>query len=648
MTPSSKKLILFKGIALSIPFLFLLLVETILRCCSYGSNLDSLFLTTANNQYYYLNKDISKRYFTTGQATTGNVEFFKKNKDANTFRLFVLGESAALGFPYPNNISFQRMLKYTMQQNYPDKDIEIINLSLTAINSYTFYDFGKELHNYLPDAILIYGGHNEYYGALGVASTSNVGSTSWGIGLIIKLRQTKIVQLLENSYNKIGSLAQKEQADNLMKYVVKDQLIKYNNEVYKKGIVQFENNLTSLLSLFHKQNIPVFIATVATNLKDQYPFQSYFSEGTDSAYYCNRLAMATTCFNENKTAEAEAIVGELYNQDSVYAKCSYLYGQICYNKGEYEKAYTLFKEAQRYDCLRFRAPEEINNVIRKQAASYPNTSLVDVETHFRQISKHGITGGSLLLEHVHPTICGHREIARSFYQQMEASGLIKKQSQFTIDSVFYSFPVLDFDSLSGEYACAKLRKGFPFYEKGNVITANTDLEQLALNYTTEKNWFESMKQLYQYAVSAKNYPMALDILRVRIIDNGYDASFYPLAGELCTIMNRYNEALAYYKKAFRLTPSFSLCREIITTALRNDNPEEAFLYVDYAIVNNTSSMDFRQLKAYLQDIIRLKKEFLVADPTQKKTLCLAIASAYSSIGNKDVSDTYYRQALILK
>lgn len=648
MTPSSRKLILFKGIALFIPFLFLLLVETILRCCNYGSNLDSLFLTTANNQYYYLNKDISKRYFTTGQATTGNVEFFKKNKDADTFRLFVLGESAALGFPYPNNISFQRMLKYTMQQRYPDKDIEIINLSLTAINSYTFYDFGKELHNYLPDAILIYGGHNEYYGALGVGSTSNLGSTPFFIRLIIKLRQTKIVQLIENSYNKIALSAQKEQSDNLMKYVVKDQLIKYNNEVYKKGIVQFENNLTSLLSLFRQQNIPVFISTVATNLKDQYPFQSYFSEGTDSAYYCNQLAVAATCFKENKTDEAETIIGKLYNQDSVYAMCSYLYGEICYSKGEYEKAYKLFKAAQRYDCLRFRAPEEINEVIRKQAELYTNTTLVDVETHFRQISEHGITGGSLLLEHVHPTIYGHREIARSFYRQMEASGLIKKQSQFITDSVLSSFPVLNFDSLSGEYACAKLRKGFPFYEKGNAITANTDLEKLALNYTTEKNWFESMKQLYQYAVSVKNYPMALDILRVRIIDNAYDASFYPVAGELCTIMNRYEEALTYYKKAFQLSPSFTVCREIITTALRNDNPEEAFLYVDYAIINNTSSMNFRQLKTYLQDIIRLKKDFLVVAPDQKKKLCLAIASAYSSIGNKDASNKYYQQALTLK
>ena len=72
-----------------------------------------------------------------------------------------------MGFPYPNNISFQRMLKYQLQKTNPDKDIEIINLALTAINSYTFYDFAQELVHFEPDAIFIYGGHNEYYGALG-------------------------------------------------------------------------------------------------------------------------------------------------------------------------------------------------------------------------------------------------------------------------------------------------------------------------------------------------------------------------------------------------------------------------------------------------------------------------------------------------
>ena len=122
------KNILWLLFSLGMPLLLLAGIEAGLRYAGYGVNLDDLFLSTPDGQYLYMNKDISKRYFTLSQATTGNPEFFKKEKDSRTFRMFVLGESAALGFPYPNNISFQRMLKYALREANPQRDIEIVNL----------------------------------------------------------------------------------------------------------------------------------------------------------------------------------------------------------------------------------------------------------------------------------------------------------------------------------------------------------------------------------------------------------------------------------------------------------------------------------------------------------------------------------------
>ena len=117
MSKTSKYLLMI-GIYLFLSLLFLIGIECGLRAFGYGVDLDHLFLQTANGKYLYLNKNISRRYFTQSQATNGNVEFFRKKKQKNTFRIFVLGESAAMGFPYPNNISFQRMLK--SRQRYRD------------------------------------------------------------------------------------------------------------------------------------------------------------------------------------------------------------------------------------------------------------------------------------------------------------------------------------------------------------------------------------------------------------------------------------------------------------------------------------------------------------------------------------------------
>jgi hypothetical protein len=41
------------------------------------------------------------------------------------------------------------------------------------VNSYTFYDKIDEILKEDPDAILIYAGHNEFYGELGIGSSKS-------------------------------------------------------------------------------------------------------------------------------------------------------------------------------------------------------------------------------------------------------------------------------------------------------------------------------------------------------------------------------------------------------------------------------------------------------------------------------------------
>ena len=107
-----------------------------------------------------MNDYASDKFFSdTANATKGNHEIFAVDKAPNTFRIFVLGESTTIGYPYFHNGSFHRWLQYRLARMYPERNFEIINLSLTAVNSYTVLDFGKQLAQYQPDAVLIYAGH---------------------------------------------------------------------------------------------------------------------------------------------------------------------------------------------------------------------------------------------------------------------------------------------------------------------------------------------------------------------------------------------------------------------------------------------------------------------------------------------------------
>jgi len=141
--PSKKRIMLFKGISIIlVPFIIICLIEFGLRLFHYGNNLNLFIDYNADKDYLVFNPDASKRYFTDESfATTGNHELFKKKKDKNTIRIFVLGESTTIGYPYFHNGSFHRWLQYRLEHNFPDKNFEIINLSLTAVNSYTVLGF---------------------------------------------------------------------------------------------------------------------------------------------------------------------------------------------------------------------------------------------------------------------------------------------------------------------------------------------------------------------------------------------------------------------------------------------------------------------------------------------------------------------------
>src|SRR5258705_423994 len=120
--PVNRNVFLFKVIAILLPFLFLLLLEVLLRTFHYGNDLRLFIEYAGNKDFLVLNPDASKRYFTNQSiATTGNREIFKKKKDANATRIFVLGESTTLGYPYFHNGSFHRWLQYHLMTNLYEK-----------------------------------------------------------------------------------------------------------------------------------------------------------------------------------------------------------------------------------------------------------------------------------------------------------------------------------------------------------------------------------------------------------------------------------------------------------------------------------------------------------------------------------------------
>ena len=195
----------FYAVIVLLPIIFLILLEIFLRLIDYGYNFEQW--VNIGEGKYMINPNIGKKYFPSGDFyPTKSQDEFDIHKKANTFRVFVLGGSSAEGFPFGPMGSFSRYVRRRLELVYPNTPVEVINIGMTAVNSYTLLDLLPGVLDQKPDLILIYAGHNEYYGALGVGSVESFGSSRTLIRLMLNLNEFKTTQLVRNSLHKVSSL----------------------------------------------------------------------------------------------------------------------------------------------------------------------------------------------------------------------------------------------------------------------------------------------------------------------------------------------------------------------------------------------------------------------------------------------------------
>lgn len=612
-----KRLWTFRTIAIVLPFLFLFMLEGGLRLFHYGYDTSVFIQTPDNSDYLVLNPAASKRYFTDQlNATTGNREPFRKTKEPGTLRIFVLGESTTIGYPYFHNGSFHRWLQYRLMRSFPDKKLEIVNLSLTAVNSYTVLGFAREVVRYEPDAVLIYTGHNEYYGALGVGSTNQLGSSPALVSSLLWLRQFRVIQLLTRVVGKLTHLFSSDASKagkTRMELMVAQQEIPYGSPLFDNGIQQFRTNMDKTLDIFHRKGIPVFLSNLVSNLRDQHPFISLPAADTTSAQYDYTIATQAWTNNDFPTAKQA------------------------------------FIRAKEMDALRFRAPESINDIITQLCSKYSNTHLVDTRAIFETASPHGIVGSSLLLEHVHPNLLGYALLSDAFYRALQQQNIIPADTakELSFPQLLTDMPITRIDSLSGAYRIDNLRNNWPFSSSGHdgppptreAWHLSTEEEDLSYALAFEHlPWEEAMRQLYDYYSKTEDWSKAATVMEGLCLEHPADPAWYEKTAMIFGKLKEDKKAIFYFSQAFNRDPNFSRARYLFVLCLQDDRPVDAIPYLDYAIANNTAGMNLQAVRADAIQIIRLEKQ--LGHDSSNTTLRDTIANVYEHMGNKTAAQKY--------
>ena len=540
---------LFKFLALVLPLVFILLLEGGLRLIGYGEPYQLFNKVIAENgtEYYVMNSEISKKYFrNTGFSSDNQSDLFLKNKTENTFRVFVQGASTVVGFPFYHNGSFPRMLKHRLSKTFPEKNIEVINTGITAVNSYTLWDLTDKIIEQDPDVVVIYAGHNEYYGALGAGSSVFIGNHPFLVRTYLKLKNMRFFQLLEAGYQKIF------QSDNsefkvgdttLMEVMAREQEIPYESDSFYAGVNQFESNLQKIISKYQAHDIPVILSTLVSNQKDIPPF---ISDDLDEQDFESLL-------NKDLTA-ASKLAGN-------NAKAAYRLGQF-YLEKQKDSAKKYFHIAKELDLLRFRAPERINEIIRELSAQ-DQVYLVNSKQIFESKSENGIMDNELLTEHVHPNVKGNFIIADAFYNKLRQLKFLGNWDNFIpYEKAFEDIPVTRIDSIRGKMIVEDLKRSWPYAldmsgknpVRGYHFMENPTFEERkAINlYSGREKWEDVMRQAYHTYKNSGDLESALRVSQSLISEFPEQYRVYEMAGNICMEMNKPDYAQFYFDKAAEL------------------------------------------------------------------------------------------------
>lgn len=519
-------------IVLSLPVVLLGLGEAGLRLAGYGHDLEPLFIPSPQQPaYLQANPRVVTRFFVDpAQAPSVSIEtaYFRAQKAPGTLRVFVQGESSAAGFPYGLGAALAGALDQRLERAFPGREVEVISTALAAVNSYALLDFADEIIAQQPDAVLVYVGHNEYLGILGVGSTLRVAASPLLTRAFLAVRELRLFQVMSRLLGRGGTQAVEGSpavADTLMERVAGERSIPLDSETYRAGLEQFDANLRRLLARYRAAGVPVFVGTLVSNERDQMPLAVLSGAEADSAGA---------------------------------AKTAYLAAQDTEAAGNYAAAREGYAWARDLDPLRFRAPSQFNAVIAT-AAEASDATVVDVHAAFVEASEHGLVGNELLLEHVHPNLDGYFLLADAYFDAMVARGIPgRPEVELSDGEARADLPVSEVDRLFGEYKVLRIKSGWPFaptWTAPQLPPPASEPERLAQDLYFERiSWPEAQDQLrrhYQATGDRTGYARVTTIL----------ADAFPFAGQLqfqsaaaLIQLERPADALRYSRRAVELEP----------------------------------------------------------------------------------------------
>ncbi len=406
-----------------IPLIILGGIELGLRVVGFGYPTDFFSrIQIGGLDYYVPNERFGFRFFPPAIARTATLFRFPVEKATNSYRVFLFGESAAMGDPDPS-YGMGRYLQVLLRERYPGTQFEVICVAVTAVDSHVILPIARDCARHQGDLWVIYMGNNEMVGPFGAETAFGMQAPPLKIvRAVLAIKTTRTGQLMDYAVRHLRSTSSTPEKWGGMKMFVNNR-IGYEDPARLRVYANFKENLEDILDVAHRAKVPVLLSTVAVNLEDCAPFASTHANNLTT----NQLSAWNETYNEGVTNEAARSFGAAlasYRRaaaiDPKFAELQFRMGNNDLALTNWIQAYTDFSVARDCDALDFRADTRINSTIRDAAARHVKDGgyLVDASQLIAQNTPDGIPGLNFFYEHVHLNFAGNYLLALSFAEKM--------------------------------------------------------------------------------------------------------------------------------------------------------------------------------------------------------------------------------------
>jgi tetratricopeptide (TPR) repeat protein len=368
---------------------------------------------------------------------------FPLERPAGGLRVFVLGGSAAAGWPYHlGDTNISALLERKLRKLYPGRSIEVVNMAAGTYASHRVKLILEEVVRYHPDAILLYNGNNELLEDL--VFRPRTPPAPWDRSAAARL-----------SYRVLVALTTPVPRFDVKNYELGDQL---SNQLswafarasrYREDPRQFQLllehyrfNMDAMVTTAEEAKVPLLLVTCPVNLKDWTPDVSRHRRDLSPADRQRFTAAFREGFLALERGDAAAAVAPLRAAtaiDGEWAEAHFRLGQALLRTGRRAEAKQEFVQALERDGFPFRELPEFQAVLRELAARR-RVPLVDIIPPLEAASGDGIPGYDVFTDYVHLTEQGQEIAAQEMLRALRARGLLAGVSEADVEGTRITIP----------------------------------------------------------------------------------------------------------------------------------------------------------------------------------------------------------------